>query len=104
MTLQVTDNAGATHQTSAAVAVAAPAIALSATGREDATKQYMVLRWSGAVGAKVDIYRNNVRVNTTDNDGRHTINRVFTGPATYDMKLCQAKSTVCSNVVQLVFD
>jgi hypothetical protein len=43
-------------------------------------------------------------VNTTDNDGRHTVNRVFSGPATYQMRLCQARSTVCSNTVTLVFN
>ena len=104
--LTVTDNAAATHSRSASVTVTASAsIALTATGREDAERQYMTLRWTGAVGPTVDIYRNGARVVTgTPNDGRQTINRKTTAPATYRLKICQAGSTICSNEVTLVFN
>ena len=104
--LTVTDNAAATHSRSASVTVTATAsIVLTATGREDAERQYMTLRWTGAVGPTVDIYRNGARVVTgTPNDGRQTINRKTTAPATYRLKICQAGSTICSNEVTLVFN
>jgi PKD repeat protein len=101
--LGVTDDGGATNTRSASV-TAFP-IALTATGREDAEKQYMILTWTGAVGATMDIYRNGVRVVTgTPNDGKQGINKKFTGPATYVLKICQGGSTICSNEVTLVFD
>ena len=47
--LTVTDDDGASHQRAASVTVTAPAaISLTATQREDATTQYMILRWTGA--------------------------------------------------------
>ena len=53
----------------------------------------------------MDIYRNGARVVTgTPNDGKQTINKTFTGPATYRLKVCQGGSTICSNEVTLVFD
>jgi PKD repeat protein len=104
--LTVTDNAGATHSRSATVTVSATvSIALTATGREDTEKQYMTLKWTGAVGATIDIYRNGARVVTgTPNDGKQTINKKTTAPATYVLKVCQSGSTVCSNEVTLVFE
>jgi PKD repeat protein/CubicO group peptidase (beta-lactamase class C family) len=113
--LTVTDNGGATQEHTASVTVSSapppppppppPTIVLSATGKEDATKQYMILRWSGASGSTVDIYRNGVFQKNTENDGKHTITKNnFTGPATYLLKVCQASTTTCSNVVTLVFD
>ena len=78
---------------------------LTATGREDTEKQYMTLTWTGAAGATMDIYRNGARVVTgTPNDGKQTINRKFTAPATYVLKICQSGSTICSNEVTLVFN
>ncbi len=106
VTLTVTDDRGATHQRTAPVTVTAPsAISLTATGREDATKQYMILRWGGASGATVDIYRNGVFLRNTPNDGRHTVTRNnYTGPATYVLKVCEAGTSTCSNEVTLVFE
>ncbi len=81
------------------------AITLTATKREDATKQYMILRWSGARSTGVDIWRNGVKlVSHTSNDGRQTISRKFTQAATYQIKVCEAATTTCSNTVKLVFN
>jgi len=104
--LTIFDNADATHEWSAPVVVSAGsgAIALTATGRTDATKQYMVLRWTGASGSRSDIYRNGVRLVETPNDGRQTVSLRFQGPAAYVLKVCQAGTTTCSNEATLVFE
>ena len=103
--LTVTDAGGATSRKVQQVAVAPPsAITLTARGREDDTKQYMILRWSGATSARIDIYRNGVLVNNTPNDGRQTVNRKYTLPATYVMKVCEAGTSICSDEAVLVFD
>jgi len=101
--LTVTDNGGATNQSSQSVTVTKPAISLTVVGRSDATKQYMTLDWTGAVGAMVDVFRNGIRLLTTENDGHYGNSRSFTGPATYVYKVCQAGTTVCSNEATVVF-
>jgi PKD repeat protein len=105
VTLGVTDNLGATSQKSATVTVstATSNIVLTATGRVEGTAQYMTLKWTGAVGASVDIYRNGTRLRTTANDGSDTHGRTFTGAATYVFRVCQAGTTVCSNDATVVF-
>jgi PKD repeat protein len=103
VTLTVTDNGGATNQSSQSVTVTKPAISLTVASRSDATKQYMTLDWIGAVGATVDVLRNGVRIITTANDGHYVNSRTFTGPATYIYKVCQAGTTICSNEATAVF-
>lgn len=80
-----------------------PAFSLTATGREDATKQYMTLDWTGASGSSVDVFRNGVRITSTANDGHYTNSRTFTGAATYVYKVCQAGTTTCSNEATVQF-
>lgn len=80
-----------------------PAISLTVAGRTDATKQYMTLRWSGAAGANVDVYRNGPRIATTANDGYYVNSRSFLGAISYTYKVCQAGSTVCSNQATVTF-
>ena len=106
VTLTVTDNGGATHQRTASVSVQAPSgISLTATPREDATNQYILLLWSGATGATIDIYRNGKFLRNAPNDGRATVvKNNFTGPATYTLKVCRAGSSTCSNTVTVVFE
>jgi thermitase len=64
----------------------------------------MVLRWSGATSARIDIHRNGAVVSDTPNDGRQTVNRKYSSPATYVMKVCESGTAICSNEVTLVFD
>jgi PKD repeat protein len=106
VSLTVTDNAGATHTRTGMVTVSSTAtIVLTATGREDTEKQYMTLKWTGAAGPTMDIYRNGARVVTgTPNDGKQSINKKTTAPSTYVLKVCQTGTTICSNEVTLVFD
>jgi PKD repeat protein len=103
--LTATDDDGAKGSASKQVTVSAPSssINLAATGRSDATTQYITLTWTGAVGAMVDVYRNGVLVKTTENDGRYVNARTFVGAATYRYKVCQAGTMVCSNEATVTF-
>jgi PKD repeat protein len=107
VTLTATDNVGATHAQakSVTVSVAPPtAITLSVSGRRDATKQYMMLAWSGATGTTVDVYRNGPFLTNTPNDGKYTNSRSFTGSASYTYRVCQRGSTTaCSNSATVTF-
>ena len=105
VTLTVTDNSGGTGHRTMPVTVSAPSsgIMLSATGRSDATAQYMTLKWTGASGSSVDIYRNGARLRTTANDGSDTNGRTFQGDATYVFRVCQAGTTICSNEATVTF-
>jgi PKD repeat protein len=99
VTLAVTDDAGGTHQQQATVTVSAPpppSITLTVSGFTSGTKHSIRHNWSGAVGAKVDIYRNGVRVVTTANDGHQVTGFEAKGTATYLAKVCQAGTAVCS--------
>jgi hypothetical protein len=78
-------------------------ISLTVSGRTDATKQYMTLRWTGAGGATVDVYRNGSRITNTANDGYYVNSRTFQGAVTYVYKVCQAGSSVCSNEASVTF-
>jgi PKD repeat protein len=104
VTLVVTDDEGGTQQHSASVTVAAPppppppsSITLAASGFTSLTKHSIRYNWSGAVGAKVDLYRNGVKVVSTANDGHQVTGFDAKGTATYAVKVCQAGSTtICS--------
>jgi PKD repeat protein len=104
VTLTVTDDDGATHQRTASVSVAAGSnIVLSVTGRTDATKQYMLLRWTGATGAAVDVYRNGTFLTSTANDGQYGNSRNLPGSSSYTYRVCQTGSTICSNQASVTF-
>jgi PKD repeat protein len=91
------------HSAPVTVSGSPSSITLTVSGRQDATKQYMTLDWTGAVGASVDVFRNGARITTTPNDGHYTNSRNFTDPATYTYKVCQAGSSVCSNEATVEF-
>ena len=74
-------------------------IALAATGRIEGAVHYMSLKWSGAKGTMVDIYRNGALLRKTANDGSDTNGRTHQGAATYTFKVCEAGSTTCSTTV-----
>jgi hypothetical protein len=74
-------------------------ITLAVTGSRSGGTQYMLLRWSGAAGSKVDVYRNGKFGITTENDNRYTNSRVSRDPATYVYKLCERGSAKCSDEV-----
>jgi hypothetical protein len=77
---------------------------LAVTGRVDATKQYMMLTWTGAQGATVDVYRDGVFTKNELNDGKYTNSRNLPGASQYTYKVCQAGTAVCSNNATVVFN
>jgi hypothetical protein len=87
----------------ASVPASPSAITLTATGRTEGAIQYMSLKWSGATGSTVDIYRNGSFLRNTTNDGSDTNGRTYQGAATYSFKVCQAGSTTCSNTATVQF-
>lgn len=106
VTLTITYDGG-TDQHTTPVTVSAPAssIVLTVTGRTEATHQYMTLKWSGAQGAMVDIYRTppGKLWGKTANDGQWINSRLLPGSPSYTYKVCQTGSTVCSNEATVKF-
>jgi subtilisin family serine protease len=103
--LTVTDDGGATGSISKSVTVTAPAggITLSARGYKVKGVQKADLTWSGATSANMDIFRNGVIITTTANDGFHTDNINRKGAGTYNYKVCEAGTSVCSNEATVNF-
>jgi PKD repeat protein len=93
-------------QSAQAITVSAPktAITLTVTGRTDATKQYMTLRWSGAKGSYVSVYRDGrLWLLKTLNDGFWVNSRALPGAPSYTYKVCQVGTTICSNLATVRF-
>ncbi len=63
----------------------------------------MRLRWSGATSNQVDIYRDDVVIVTTANDGSYIDSTGDTGRAQYTYKVCEAGTQTCSNEVRVRF-
>jgi PKD repeat protein len=103
VTLRVTDDDGATNLRSQAITISS-AITLSASGRLDATKQYVTVRWSGARGTTVDLYRFRNFLKQEPNDGLYTASRLRPGLTKYTFYVCELGSTtLCSNEATILF-
>jgi PKD repeat protein len=103
VTLKVTDNAGAINLRSQGIPITS-AITLTASGRVDATKQYVTVRWSGARGTAVDFYRFKQFLKQEPNDGLYTASRALPGLPRYTFYVCELGSTtLCSNDATLLF-
>ena len=61
------------------------------------------LTWTGATGTNVDVKRGGTPLATTGNDGSYTDNVGGKGAGTFSYQVCNAGTTVCSNVVTAVF-
>jgi hypothetical protein len=72
-------------------------ITLSAVGRKVNGINTARLTWTGATSNQVDVFRNNVLIVTTANDGSHTDSTGDTGRARYTYKVCEAGTQTCSN-------
>jgi hypothetical protein len=86
----------------------APASSITLTvtkGTYDGTKSKATLRWSGASGSSVDVYRNGSRVTTTANDGEWVDKagvRLAAGTVR-SYKVCRAGTTTCSPTRSVTF-
>ncbi len=104
VTLTVTDNDGAIDSVSRDVTVSTAAgITLTATGRKSGAKYYADLRWTGATGASIDVFRDTARITTTANDGLYSNALGKAVSPSYTYRVCEAGSTVCSNEVTVRF-
>jgi N-acetylneuraminic acid mutarotase len=61
------------------------------------------LQWRGATSANIDVYRNNVLIVTTPNDGQYDDSTGDTGRARYVYRVCEAGTQTCSNDVTVHF-
>jgi len=78
-------------------------ITLSAVGRKVNGINTARLTWTGATSNQVDVFRNNVLITTTPNDGRYDDSTGDTGRARYTYKVCEASTQTCSNNVRVTF-
>jgi len=76
-------------------AAPAAAITLTARGFKSRGLQRVDLRWSGSSDSSVAVYRNNVQIMTTPNDGSQSDAINVKGSATYTYRVCD--SSGCSN-------
>jgi serine protease len=106
VTLTVTDNDAATNSSSQEVSVTAPppsGFMLSVTGYKVKGVKRADLTWNGASSTQVDVYRDNVKVTTTANDGAHTDNINSKGGGSVTYKVCEAGTSTCSNNATATF-
>jgi hypothetical protein len=78
-------------------------ITLSAVGRKVGGINTVRLTWTGAISNQVDVFRNNVLIVTTANDGSYTDSTGDTGRARYTYRVCEAGTQTCSNNVRVTF-
>ena len=105
VTMLVTDDDGATNQTTRSVTVTAPGggITLSATGFKVKGVRHANLSWSPTEPGNVDVYRNGVVVTTTPNDGAYTDNTGSKGAGSITYQVCLAGTSTCSNLFTVTF-
>ena len=105
VTLKVTDNDGATDTDTVVVTVieGGGGISLTATGYKVRGLPKVDLKWVGATSANVDIYRDGASLTSTENDGFYTDDLNERGGGSYTYEVCEAGTSVCSNVVTVTF-
>lgn len=95
--LTVNDTAGASATTSATVSVSSSAISLQASGYSAKGIGYADLRWTGATGSTVDIYRNGNLLVSHANDGSYTDSFKLRGASSALYRVCEQGSSICSS-------
>jgi len=105
VTLTVTDDDGESDSASEDVTVSSSEneISLTASGYKVRGRHHIDFSWSGANSTNVDIYVDNVIVNTTSNDGSYTHSTTNVGGGSYLVKVCEAGTSTCSNEVTVTF-
>lgn len=105
--LTVTDDDGATDSDGQSVIVAAGGgsteIILEVVRAYVRGVQRVDLAWSGATSANLDVYRDAVLVATTANDGAYTDNTGAKNLTSITYQVCEAGTSVCSNVATAVW-
>ena len=107
VTLTVTDNEGATGNTSRTVTVsdAAGNITLTVSLQGKVSKrnglQKIKLGWNGATTGNVDVWKDVEKIATTANDGTYTDSVLPTG--TYVYKVCEENTDNCSDGAPVYF-
>jgi len=103
ITAAVTDSGGLPGSAVVVVTVQPkPAYTLSVVARKFKEKRFADLTWAGATGTSVDVFRNNVKVLTTPNDGAQTDSPPSKGN-TFSYRVCNVATTVCSNTATVTF-
>jgi serine protease len=74
-----------------------------ASGSKVKGQETVNLSWSGAVGATVDIYRNNAFLVNTANDGAYPDSTGARGHGSFTYQVCNAGTQTCSNQVTVTF-
>jgi hypothetical protein len=105
VSLTVTDDRGATGDISKEVTVSdgSGGFTLTATGYKVRGHQKADLEWSGGISTSVDIYRDGVMIDITENDGFYTDNIDNRGGGSYTYKVCEAGNFTCSNEATVTF-
>jgi hypothetical protein len=79
----------------------APSVVLSALIARQNRKSNVNLSWTSAPWSGVTVYRNGARLRDTANDGSYMDQ--LRGPGTYNYKVCQPGTTICSNTVTVYY-
>ena len=82
---------------------ATPGITLTAVGRKVQGRNTVDLSWSGATSSNIDIYRDNVLIVNTANDGSYTDSTGTRGHASFTYQVCEAATQTCSNTATVTF-
>lgn len=105
ITARATDAGGlqGSKQVTITVASSTSSPNLSAKGTKVKGLQQTALSWNGFSATSIDVYRNNVKVMQTANDGSATDNINVKGTGTYSYKACAAGTSTCSSSVAVTF-
>lgn len=103
--LVVTDDQAATGNAESwiGISVAQTAFQLTASGQKNRGRKSIQLIWSGAVSSQVDIFRDDVLLATTENDGEYTDGNLPKKRKTAKYQVCHAGSPICSNEFNIKF-
>jgi serine protease len=61
------------------------------------------LIWNGATSTNIDVYRDNVLIVTTANDGSYRDSTGDSGRDRYTYQVCEAGTQTCSNDAKVTF-
>jgi hypothetical protein len=107
ITAKVTDSGGLSGSKAISVTVSTSATSsgpkLTARGYKIRGSAKAELSWNGLSATSVDVFRDNVKVTTTSNDGAHTDALSKRGGGSYTYKVCASGTTTCSNQANVSF-